>query len=173
MKLSGLPQEISRGLVNYVAGEGGLLHASHNPEGSQRVPKARVFQNGRTTHASQPRGLDDKIRSEGCLPIHADHQHLLMKIQNLSVPLIWADICPHVFFKIVKPVVGALQHMGIHLVIYTLVLHQSMEDMTQLTPLICQLFKALGPVVNQKKSILTPHQTVEFLGTVNIQPNSN
>jgi len=36
--------------------------------------------------------------------------------------------------------------------------------MEELTPLICQLFEALGLVVNQKKSILTPQQNVEFLG---------
>ena len=48
-----------------------------------------------------------------------------------------------------------------------------MEELAQLTPLICQLFEALGLVVNQKKSILTPHQTLEFLGfqvdTVSLQ----
>ena len=66
--------------------------------------------------------------------------------------------------------------MGIRLVIYLddiLVLHQSMEELAQLTPLICQLFEALGLVVNRKKSILTPHQNLEFLGfqvdTVNLQ----
>ena len=66
--------------------------------------------------------------------------------------------------------------MDICLVIYLdnlLVLHQSKEELTQLTPLICQLFGALGLVVNQRKSRLTPHQNVEFLGfqvdTVNLQ----
>jgi len=39
-----------------------------------------------------------------------------------------------------------------------------MMELAQLTPLICQLFEALGLVVNQKKSILTPLQTLEFLG---------
>jgi len=45
----------------------------------------------------------------------------------------------------------------------------------QLTPLICQLFKALGLVVNHKKSVLTPDQTMQFLGfqvdTVKLQLN--
>ena len=66
--------------------------------------------------------------------------------------------------------------MGICLIIYLdniLVLHQSMEELAQSTPLICQLFKALGLVVNQKKSILTPRQNLEFLGfqvdTVSLQ----
>jgi len=48
-----------------------------------------------------------------------------------------------------------------------------MEELTQLTPLICQLFEALGLVVNQKKSMLSPQQMLEFLGfqvdTVNLQ----
>ena len=48
-----------------------------------------------------------------------------------------------------------------------------MEELTQLTPLIYQLFEALGLMVNLKKSILSPQQTLEFLGfqvdTVNLK----
>jgi len=57
--------------------------------------------------------------------------------------------------------------MGIRLVTYLdeiLLLHQSKVELVQLTPLICQLFEALGLVVNQKISVLTPNQTMEFLG---------
>ena len=83
---------------------------------------------------------------------------------------------PRVFSKILKSVVGAFRHMGIRLVIYLddiLVMHQSMEQLTQLTPLICYLFEALGLVINLMKSRLSPQQTLEFLGfqvdTVNLQ----
>ena len=98
------------------------------------------------------------------VPIHADYQHLQFQwgsrtyqFQCLQLRLTSA---PRVSSKIMKPVVGALRHMGIRLVIYLddlLVLHQSMGELAQLTPLIYQLFEALGLVVNQKKSILTPH----------------
>ena len=35
---------------------------------------------------------------------------------------------------------------------------------TVLKGLICQMLKALGPVINQKKSVLIPQQKMEFLG---------
>ena len=57
--------------------------------------------------------------------------------------------------------------MGIQLVVYLddiLILHQSREELEGLAPLICSLFKALGLVINTKKSILIPQQVTEFLG---------
>ena len=106
------------------------------------------------------------------IPIHVEHQHLLQfqwelntyQFQCLPFGLTSA---PRVFSKVMKPVVGALRHMGIRLVIYLddiLFLHQSKAELVQLTPLICQLFEVLGLVVNQKKSVLTPDQMMEFLG---------
>ena len=95
------------------------------------------------------------------VPIHTEHQHLLQfqwgsKTYQFQCLPFGLTSAPRVFSKIMKPVVGALRHMGIRLVIYLddiLVLHQSMEELAQLTPLICQLFEALGLVVNRKKSI--------------------
>jgi len=115
------------------------------------------------------------------IPIHTDHQHLLQfhwegKIYQFQCLPFGLTSAPRVFSKVMKPVVGALRHMGIRLIIYLddlLILHQSMEELVQLTPLICQLFGALGLVVNGKKSILTPRQNLEFLGfqvdSVNLQ----
>ena len=74
---------------------------------------------------------------------------------------------PWVFTKVLKPVVGTLRQMGIHLIIYLddiLIMHQNREELIELTPLICQLFEALDLVVNMKKSILVPGQLIEFLG---------
>ena len=66
-----------------------------------------------------------------------------------------------------KPVVETLRHMGIWLIIYLddiLVLHQVKEELIQITALICHMLEALGLVINQKKSVLIPQQTTEFLG---------
>ena len=74
---------------------------------------------------------------------------------NISVSLFGLTFAPRVFTKVMKPVVGTLQHMGIRLIIYLddiLILHQSKEELIQLIPMICQMFEALGLVVNQKKS---------------------
>ena len=43
-------------------------------------------------------------------------------------------------------------------------LHQDREQPHQLVQLSCQLFKSLGLTVNQKKSLLTPTQSLVFLG---------
>ena len=43
-------------------------------------------------------------------------------------------------------------------------MHQNREELIELTPLISQLFEALGLVVNMKKLILVPGQSIEFLG---------
>ena len=45
-----------------------------------------------------------------------------------------------------------------------LLMHQDRAQLEQITRLTCQLFKSLGLIVNQKKSILTPTQEIDFLG---------
>ena len=106
------------------------------------------------------------------VPIHVEQQHLLqfrweLKTYQFQCLPFGLTSAPRVFSKIMKPVVGVLRQMSVRLVIYLddiLILHQSEKELVQLTPLICQLFGALGLVVNQKKSILTPTQNLEFLG---------
>jgi len=121
------------------------------------------------------RGLDDKGGSEGCIPsdtnpcraptsppVPMGAPHLPVSVSSIRV-----DISPTGLLQSDEPVVGALQHMEIRLAIYLddiLFLHQSKTELVQMTPLICKLFKALGLVVNQKKSVLTPDQIMEFLG---------
>jgi len=142
------------------------------------VCETRTFQNGGTTHTprSHPTdGLDDKIGSERCLPSDTNPHRpstpspvpLGKQTYQFRCLPFRLTSAPRVFSKVMKLVVGALQHIGICLIIYLddlLVLHQSMEELAQLTPLICQLFKALGLVINQKRSILMPRQNLEFLG---------
>ena len=106
------------------------------------------------------------------IPIHQDHQHLLQfqwmekTYQFLCLPF-GLTSAPRVFTKVLKPLVGILRQMGIQLVIYLddiLILHQGREELECLAPLICNLFEALGLVINTKKSLLIPQQITEFLG---------
>jgi len=103
------------------------------------------------------------------VPIHKDHQCLLQfqwhgRIYQFVCLPFGLTSAPRVFSKILKPVVGLLRQMGIRLVIYLdeiLIMHR---ELIQLTFLICQLFEALGLMVNCENSQLIPKQEMEFLG---------
>ena len=106
------------------------------------------------------------------VPIHKEHQgrlqfrweHKLYQFVCLPFGLTSA---PRVFTKIMKPVVGMLRQLGIRLIIYLddiLIMHQSREQLILLIPSVCQIFQALGLMVNREKSQLTPQQEIEFLG---------
>jgi len=106
------------------------------------------------------------------VPIHQEHQSLLQfqwqgkTYQFVCLPF-GLTSAPRVFTKVMKPVVGLLRQMGIRLVIYLddiLIMHHSKEELLQFLPLICQLFKALGLMVNLEKSQTVPKQEMEFLG---------
>ena len=106
------------------------------------------------------------------VPIHQEHQCLLQfqweqkTYQFVCLPF-GLTSAPRVSTKITKPVVGALRQMRIHLIIYLddiLIMHQEREHLMQLTSLLCQMFEALGLIVNIDKSQLTPSQKIEFLG---------
>ena len=43
-------------------------------------------------------------------------------------------------------------------------MHQIREEILQITPLVFQIFEALGLMVNMEKSLLIPQQELEFLG---------
>ena len=106
------------------------------------------------------------------IPIHPDHQHLLTfqweeKTYMFQCLPFGLSAAPRVFTKLLKPVVGFLRQNGCRLIIYLddmLMLHQDRGQLQQVTQLTCQLFESLGLVVNQKKSVLTPTQEIEFLG---------
>ena len=74
---------------------------------------------------------------------------------------------PRVFTKLLKPVIVLLRQLGTRLIIYLddiLLLHQSKQQLEVLVVQICQLFEALGLMINRKKSLLSPTQRLEFLG---------
>ena len=79
------------------------------------------------------------------------------------------SLAPRVFTKLMKPVVGLLRQNGCRLIIYLddmLLLHQDKDQLQQLSQLPCQLFENLGLMINQKKSILTPTQELEFWDSI-------
>ena len=99
------------------------------------------------------------------------------KYQFVCLPFALTS-APWVFTKIMKPVVGALRQMGIHLIIYLddiLIMRQEKENLMQLTSLVCQMFEALGLIVNMANSQLNLTQKIELLGflvnSVSLHPN--
>ena len=106
------------------------------------------------------------------IPIHSDYQHLLTfqweghTYMFKSLPF-GLSSAPRVITKLIKPVVGFLRQIGYRLIIYLddiLVMHQNKEQLQQITHLVCSLLENLGLMVNQKKSMTTPVQRLEFLG---------
>ena len=150
--------------------EGRGSETSDKPEGSQPICEGRA--------------LPDLLQSQDWMvkmdlkdaylqvPIHPDYQHLLAfqweeKTYRLQCLPFGLSAASRVFTKLLKPVVGFLRQIGCRLIIYLddlLMMHQGRAQLEQITQLICQLFESLGLIVNQKKSILTPTQELEFLG---------
>ena len=121
------------------------------------------------------RGLDDQAGLEGCIPSSPNSQREPNLLQSKWEQKTYQFVClpfgltsaPWVFTKIMRPMVGKLRQMGIRLIIYLddiLIMHHSREEMVQITPLVCQVFEALGLMVNMGKSQLIPQQELEFLG---------
>lgn len=54
-----------------------------------------------------------------------------------------------------------------------LILHQAKDQLELLVPQVCQLFEALGLLINKKKSLLIPAQCLEFLGVPNMLSHAN
>ena len=74
---------------------------------------------------------------------------------------------PRVFTKLMKPVVAALRHQGIRLVIYLddiLIMAESQALALHHAASTLNLLEGLGFIVNYKKSQLVPCQKIEFLG---------
>ena len=158
--------------------ERGWAKASGQSEGSKQFCALRALQDGRPPHSPGPdsdRGLYDQARSERCIssdpnpsgsptspPISVDGENI-----PILMPSFWADLSSKGIHKVLKPLIGTLRQMGIRLVVYLddiLILHQGREELESLAPLICNLFEALGLVINTKKSLLVPQQSTEFLG---------
>uniref|UniRef100_A0A914YX61 Reverse transcriptase domain-containing protein n=1 Tax=Panagrolaimus superbus TaxID=310955 RepID=A0A914YX61_9BILA len=74
---------------------------------------------------------------------------------------------PRVYTKVIKPVASFLRARGIRLIVYLddwLFIAETAEQLAEDLRLSTALFKALGLIVNEQKSQLTPVQQIEFLG---------
>jgi hypothetical protein len=106
------------------------------------------------------------------IPIWKNHQKFLRFLWKDTQ---WEFMClpfglasaPHVFTKILKPIVGLLRKQGIRLIIYLddiLLMASTAETLSHHVALTVALLELLGFVVNYQKSQLNPVQSLEFLG---------
>ena len=87
------------------------------------------------------------------------YQYLTLAFGLASAP--WA------FTKMLKPIVSYLRERGIRLVIYLddiLIMNASRADLLKDLVLVRSVLEHLGFVINEKKSVVSPSQCMEFLG---------
>ena len=106
------------------------------------------------------------------IPIHqSHHQYLRFTFQGKCYQFrclpFGLSSAPGVFTKTLKPALALLREMGVRLVACIddiLVLAESTELAKSHVEALVYLFQCLGFRINQKKSVLEPAQTMEFLG---------
>ena len=106
------------------------------------------------------------------VPIHASHRKFLrfrwwgamFEFQCLPFGLTSA---PRVFTKLMKPVMAVLRRRSIRCMIFiddVLLLSQSKEELSKITTEFTLMLHCLGFLVNVGKSVLTPSQSLTYLG---------
>ena len=76
---------------------------------------------------------------------------------------------PRVFTKLLKPVLARLRHQGVRIIMYLddmLIMSQSKDELERQLSQTTALPEGLGFVINKKKSLLLPTQSIQFLGFV-------
>ena len=108
------------------------------------------------------------------IPIHANHRRLLRFMcrgkayQFCSLPFGLAT-APRVFTKVMKPALSALRAQGIRLISYLddmLIMSSTQSEARIHLEKSITLLERLGFLINWKKSITDPVQSIEFLGLV-------
>lgn len=153
--------------------------SSHfQPKKVERVCSIRTFQDGR--FSSSQKHYDQKRfyvqnRSERSILLHSNTPnsqeipeiHLGGQLlQYTSLPFGLAA-GPRLFTKVMKPIIAFLRRLGIRLLIYLddiLLLNQTKEGLMKDRDSLIWLLHNLGWLINWKKSVLEPTQTIEFLG---------
>lgn len=106
------------------------------------------------------------------VPIHSEHKQFLRftcqgkHFQFKTLPFGLAK-APRVFTKLLMPVASTLRASGIRLIVYiddTLIMGSSPTKASENVQMAIQLLESLGIIINWKKSVLVPSQTMEFLG---------
>ena len=151
---------------------------SDQPETVESLDRGSSFQDGGNSYPSgsaPPRGLDSTSGLEGCL-LHHPHPpgppavpevHGGRDLLPVHLPTIWPVLCPWTFTKVMKPLMTLLRSWGIGIIIYIddiLILADSKEEATQHLEVLVSLLEALGFIINQEKSLLSPVQEIEFSG---------
>ena len=73
------------------------------------------------------------------------------------------------FTKTLKPVIALLRELGVQLIAYIddiLILAESREELERHVVALIYLLECMGDIINSKKSITNPSQTLEFLGLI-------
>jgi len=116
-------------LPDFLGQKMGGTTTGDQPKGVKPICTSGTLQDGGftpTTRSTSTRGLDGENGFERCLPpipIHSSHQHLLQFIWEgkhfrfLCLPF-GLSAAPWVFTKLLKPVVGFLRQIGLHLIVY-------------------------------------------------------
>ena len=108
------------------------------------------------------------------VPVSNQHQPLLrfmhggLRYQFSCLPF-GLGPAPRLFTKLLKPVVALLRRLGLRLIIYLdviIVFNQSQEGIVRDRDSTLWLLQHLGFVINWKKSVLHPAQSMENLGCV-------
>ena len=108
------------------------------------------------------------------VPVSTQHQPLLrfmhgdLRYQFSCLPF-GLGPAPRLFTKLLKPFVALLRRLGLRLIIYLddiIVFNQTQEDIVRDRDSTLWLLQHLGFVINWKKSVLHPAQSMEYLGFV-------
>ncbi len=76
---------------------------------------------------------------------------------------------PHVYTKLLKPVLATLREMGFTVLGYiddTIFIENSAEILSNSLLAATRLFDSLGLTISVKKSVLVPVQRIEYLGFI-------
>lgn len=106
------------------------------------------------------------------VPIHSAHRKLLRfrwqgRLYEFQCLPFGLTSAPRIFTKLMKPVMAILRRRSIRCMIFIddiLLLSQSREELFQITQEFAKLLGLLGFLVNADKSIMTPCQSLTYLG---------
>ena len=171
-------------LLKHISGtqKGWGAKTRHQPQSAKQLCLPRALQDGGHSHPERASGagrLAGKDRPEGRILCNSDIP-ITSEIPAVSIPReTFRFTClsfglysaPWVFTKTLKPALAVLRQRGIQMIVYIddiLLIAESKEQALDQSQAVVYLLECLGFIINTEKSVLTPDQTIEFLGlTVN------
>jgi len=106
------------------------------------------------------------------IPVHKDFQKYLKfrwqgKLYKYVCIAFGLCLAPFLYTTLNKPIIAYLRSNGVLLVSYlddTLIIGKDKKECEHSVNLAVSLFRRLGLVVNEEKSVLEPHEMIRFLG---------